>query len=108
MAQRNASRKLLAQFRKWAGVAYERELAIATRALMTEFHRWESGEIDVFALNDKIHEFHHGISRSLYSRYTTMDSAFGVACGLRAGVLTREEIGDDVFLQVEGILAVLS
>lgn len=104
MARDKVSHKLAAQIRKWAGIAYERELAVATKSLMAEFQRWEGGEIDVFALNDKIHEFHHGISRTLYNRHTSRDGTLGVACGLRSGVLKREEVGDEVFLQVEGIL----
>lgn len=105
---RKMSTKLLKTLRQFAGIAYERELSIATRALQEQFVRWENKEIDVFELNEKIHEFHNGISRKLYSQFVGMDSAFGVASALHDGILSREEVGEDVFLSVEGIVLSLS
>lgn len=80
----------------------------AAHALQHEFSRWTSGAIDVFALNEKIHEFHQGISRELYSRYTVMDAAFAVASSLRRGVITRAEMGEPAYLSVEGIVMSLA
>jgi len=98
------SKKLKKALRQFAGVAHERELATATHALQSEFSRWERKEIDVFELSEKIHEFHQEISRALYGRYVGMGAAFGVASALRHGILSREEVGEDVFLSVEGIV----
>ena len=105
---RNMSKKLEKTLRQFAGAAYERELSSATRALQEQFVRWENKEIDIFELNEKIHEFHNGISRTLYSRYVGMDAAFGVASALNRGILSREEVGEDVFLSVEGVVLSLS
>ncbi len=93
-----------------AGIAYERELTIASKGLLQEFQRWKNKEINVFELNDRIHEFHHGISRELYNRYTgnEMADTIGVASALRRGILSREEVGEDVFLSVDGITMALS
>ena len=100
----NLTKKQQAQLRRLAGIAYERELSAATQALLEEFHCWEKNEIDVFQLSDKIHEFHHGISHMLYGRYRDMDVAFGVASALHRGILKREEVGDDVYSSVEGLV----
>lgn len=105
---RKLSKSQQQHLRRLAGIAYERELSAASQALLDEFRRWEKKEIDVFQLNEKIHEFHHGISRALYGRYTGMDAAFGVASALHRGILNREEVGDDVYLHVEGIMMALS
>ncbi|MES2354652.1 MAG: hypothetical protein V4568_09685 [Pseudomonadota bacterium] len=105
---RKRSKQLEKALRQFAGIAYERELATATHALQSEFVRWERKEIDVFELNDKIHEFHHGISRTLYGRYVGMDAAFGVASALHLGILNREEVGEAVFLSVEGMVLSLA
>ena len=105
---RKMSKRLEKALRQFAGISYERELSVATRALQDEFSRWENKEIDVFKLNEKIHEFHHGISRALYRRYVGVDAAFVVASGLHRGILSREEVGEDVFLSVEGIAMSLS
>ncbi|MFZ1641841.1 MAG: hypothetical protein WAV07_10505 [Candidatus Contendobacter sp.] len=102
------SKNVQKALRQFAGIAYERELSVAAQALQTEFSRWTSGAVDVFTLNEKIHEFHQGISRELYSRYTVMDAAFAVASALRRSVLTRTEIGEPVYLSVEGIVLSLA
>ena len=93
-----------------AEIAYERELTIASDALLHEFHRWKNKEIDVFELNDRIHEFHHGISRELYNRYSGNEliMSWCVASALQRGILTREEIGEDVLLSIEGNTTALS
>ena len=70
--------------------------------------RWENKEIDIFELSERIHVFHNGISRKLHSRYVGMDAAFGVASALHHGILSREEVGEGVFLSVEGIVLSLS
>ncbi len=104
------SKSLRQKLRQMAGIAYERELATASEALRQEFDRWKNKEIDVFELNDRIHEFHHGISRELYNRYTgkEMADSICVASALHRGILSREEIGEDVFLSVEEITMALS
>ena len=96
------------RLREWAGVAYERELAAATAALLAQFRRWEAHEMDVFQLNERIHEFHSGVSCTLDNRYAGRDPAFAVAYAIKTGLLTREEIGDDLFALVENMVGVLS
>ena len=96
------------RLREWMGVAYERELAAATAALLAEFRRWEAHEMDVFQLNERIHAFHSGVSRTLYGKYVGTDPAFGVASAITMGLLTREEIGDELFSLVEKMVNVLS
>lgn len=51
-------------------MAYERELSMATEELASRFARWRAGEIDVFELNEFIHESHNDASRDLYKIYT--------------------------------------
>jgi hypothetical protein len=100
----NKPKSLKQKLRQLAGIAYERELAIATEALQLEFLRWRRNEIDVFELNDHIHEFHKGISRELYNRYSGNEliNSICVSSALHRGVLSRDEVGEEVFLAVEG------
>lgn len=104
------SKSLKRKLRQMAEIAYERELTTASEALLQEFQRWKDKKIHVFELNDRIHEFHHGISRELYNRYSgnEMAMSLGVASALHRGILSREEVGEDVFLSVEGITKALS
>ena len=96
------SKQLAQKLRQMAEIAYERELTSASEALLHEFQRWKNGEIDVFELNTRIHEFHNGISRALYIRYSGRDNTFVIASALHRGILTRKEVGEDVFNLAEG------
>lgn len=96
------------RFRELAAIAYERELTTASEQLLAEFIRWQEKQIDVFELNERIHEFHNGISRTLYGRYVGMDPQFGVARALRSSVLKRNEVEDDLFVMVEGMVELLT
>ena len=98
-------KKKLAQL---AGTAYERELSEASKKLLEEFIRWQNGVIDVFDLNDKIHQFHNGDSRRLYSKYIGMDSMSGVAQALHEGILNRSEVDDDTYSLVSNLIEILS
>ena len=61
-----------------------------------------------FELNEKIHEFHNGISRTLYGRYVGMDPKIGVAHAIKNDVLKRAEIDDEILALVSGMLEALS
>ena len=104
----NQTKRQRTRLRQLAGIAYERELSAASQALFEDFHRWERKEVDVFQLNEKIHEFHHGISRELYGRYGAMDAALAVASAVNRGILKREEVGDDVYCFIESLVKGLS
>jgi hypothetical protein len=96
------------RLRHLAGVAHERELSKASEALLGEFRRWQAGEIDVFALSDKIHEFHDGTAREIYKLYTIMDPRFSVARALKEDILARTEVDDEVFSLVSPLAEALS
>ena len=95
------------RLRHLAEIAYERELSQASDALLAEFNRWKKKQIDVFELNEKIHEFHNGISRTLYERYVGMDPRFGVGRAIKVGVLNRREVEDDLFSLIEEMVEIL-
>ena len=104
---RKRSKKELQNLRKLVAIAYERELTAAAENLLQQFQSWKNSEIDVFELGGRIHEFHNGISRTLYNHDSVIDPAFGVALALSRDILSREEVGEEVFLSVEGIVTTL-
>lgn len=82
--------------RALAGIAYERDLSRCLRIVQNTFDRWDSGEIDVWAVNDKIHEFHDEIARELYKAYAMSDDPLmSVAFGIHQGVLALNEVSDE-------------
>ena len=106
--KKSRSKSQQKKLRDLAATAYEREMTAASESLLQQFQRWKNKEIDVFELNASIHEFHNGISRTLYNRYTGIHADLAVAIALNADVLRREEVGEELFLEVGGIADVLS
>jgi hypothetical protein len=98
------------KLRLLAGIAYERELATASELLLSEFQRWQNKEIDVIELHGKIHEFHNGISRKLYNHYAVNNTlqSIAIAGALNRGVLSREDVGEELFNSLEGIANTLT
>jgi hypothetical protein len=84
------------RLRDLAADAHATELSDAMLELFEDFQRWGGEEIGVFDLNDRIHEFHDGVSRDLYKRYVMMNSEFSVSYALAHGILSEEEVGEDL------------
>jgi len=76
--------------------SHHRELSEAMMELYEDFQKWGGDRISAFELNHRIHEFHDGISRELYSRYVLLDPEFGVAHALNQGILAAKEVGESL------------
>ena len=55
--------------RKLAGDAHAVELSKELEKLKASFFSWRKGEIDVFELDEKIHQFHSGPHKQLFNYY---------------------------------------
>lgn len=78
--------------RELSGTAYERELGGALEELHEEFERWRSGEIYPSDLGEKVHEFHQGPSREIFSTYNSLKPDMAVARAVGLAILEREEL----------------
>src|SRR5437773_3230812 len=92
MPARPLTKKQKAELRRLAGVAHERELSAALSNLESEFGRWRRGEISVFELNDRVHRFHHGVSRDLYNLYDPRDAEIVVPAAIARGTIREDEL----------------
>ncbi len=90
------TKKQRSQLRRLAAECHERELEEAMTDLYEQFQKWGGKGISVFELNDRIHEFHDGISRDLYKRYVMGDPYISVDCALRNGILGEPEVNEDL------------
>jgi hypothetical protein len=81
MADRFTKRQR-ACLRKLASEAHCYELGEALAHLYAEFGKWGGDGMSAFDLNDKIHEFHDGISRDLYKTYVLSNPEMAVAIGI--------------------------
>ncbi|MFZ2357682.1 MAG: hypothetical protein WAW67_07695 [Candidatus Omnitrophota bacterium] len=84
------------ELRRLAGLAYERELAKALEAIEEKFRQWKKNRITAFELSDHIHEFHNGISRDLWSFYTTGHVELSVKHAIAEGIILETEISSGI------------
>ena len=89
-------KRIKRQVREWAGIAHDRDLRKALGELLTQFQRWDRGEIDSFELNERVHRFHQDTSREIWKRYATTHLEPAVASAVAAGVLRKEELPSEL------------
>lgn len=89
------------RLRELAAVAHERELAGALRKLHEQFGEWQAQKIDVFELNDRIHQFHQKTAREIWKMYDYAGNEdMLVSRALKLGLLTKDEVGEDLVEQI--------
>ncbi len=93
------------QLKELADMAYERELSQELDKLAQGFEQWRQGNLDAFELNDLIHKHHNGPSRELWKQYHYSLPHMQVAYAVSAGILREEEIPEEVWPYIEGMLA---
>ncbi len=84
------------RIRELAGTAYDRELSRELGKLEHDFTLWRRGEIDAHELSDRIHRFHQGPNRRLFSIYTGSDLEMAVAAAIARGTVTEDEATAEV------------
>ena len=92
------------QLRELAAEAHENELTEALEELFEEFTKWADNAFGAFELNEKIHEFHNGISRELYTRYVLNEPRFAVAIGLSRKALSRNQVEPELLKKLQPLL----
>jgi hypothetical protein len=103
-SKREFSKAQHRRVREIGAMAYERELSAELSKLETEFGRWRAGEIDAYELSERIHRFHQGPARRLFSKYDHSNRDFAVADAIRRGLITEAEAGGDVIEMLRNYL----
>jgi len=86
------TRKEKAILRQLASEAWESELTGELEQLFESFCSWADKGISAFDLSDQIHEFHNGVSRELYKRYTALPPEIAVARAVVLGIFSEASI----------------
>lgn len=104
------SKQTRKQLRKLLATAYARELEQHLFNLSRKFDDWKDKKIDCWDLNDHIHKFHDGISRSLFNSYNArgVDDVYMISRALYKGLLRKEEIPTEAIDIVEHSVHVFS
>jgi hypothetical protein len=84
------------ELRRLASLAYERELGKALRELEENFRQWKKSKISVFELSDRIHKFHNGIARDLWSFYETGHTELSVRHAIAEGIILETKVSQGI------------
>ena len=80
--------------RKLADIAWERRLRDELAKIGGIISKMASGDLSPFDANERVYDFHNGISRELYNFYSGSDPWFAVCRAHYDGVLTDDDIAD--------------
>jgi hypothetical protein len=105
-ASAKLSKRERALLRHLATRAWELELEEELTRLFEDFGKWADKGMSCFDLSDKIHEFHNGVSRELYGRYTGLEPAIAVSRAVALGILGESEVGTELLKKLEREIAV--
>ena len=98
------NRREVAALRIHVAEAHEYELREALEELFEEFLKWLDKGMNTFDLNDKVHQFHDGISRDLYKTYVLSDTELAAAIGLHKKAIDPDHIDEDILRKLEPIV----
>ncbi|WP_295387045.1 hypothetical protein [uncultured Thiodictyon sp.] len=90
------------------GRAWEAELRAALGALADRFDQWRSGVLTTEDLDSAVHEYHNGIAREIWKRYTGDDPALPLARAVALGLIARESLPPEVLERIAPWLETLT
>lgn len=86
------SKRETATLRELANEAWETELHEALEGLFEDFCRWTDNGYSSLELVERIHEFHDGVARDLYKRYTGLPPPVAVARAIAVGAIDESAL----------------
>ena len=95
------SKQTLKQLRVLVEDAYEAELGRELSKLKADFDRWAAKEVTAGELSDRIHEFHQGPSRDIYSAYALRAPVFLVARAVVLDLIDLQRVPEEARAEVE-------
>ncbi len=98
------SKKLRKMLREQAERAWEAEMRAALGALHGKFEQWKSGEVSSGDLDRAIHEYHNGIARDIWKRYSNSRPHFQVAYAVAAGLIAKDSLPPEVQEYIASLL----
>jgi hypothetical protein len=93
------------ELRSLAGEAYRAGLAQHIEKLEAAFVSWRKGDISVFDLDDRIHEYHSGPRKQLYNFYQMQNQPeAAVAHALAHNLIDRDKVSALVAEKIEHLV----
>jgi hypothetical protein len=82
--------------------AHERELERELSGLAEQFDEWRAGKISAGELGFLVHDYDTGPLRELFKFYNRAPVHMRVACAVAQGILTEDEIPEEVLPYIAG------
>jgi len=98
------SKKLKQRLRQYASRAWDAEVQATLQALAVKFERWKKGGMSSADLNDAIHEYHDGVAREIWKRFSTNKPGMPLAHAVAAGFVTKESLPAEVLEHIESMV----
>jgi len=95
------SKKQRSQVGELLKLAHTRELSRELETLEGKFRQWRASKIDVFELDDHIHEHYQGPSRKIWKMYSSVsDWELALPAAIHRGFLAVEDFPDDLWIAI--------
>jgi hypothetical protein len=95
------SKKLKSQIREHANRAWEAEMRAALGSLSAKFEEWRAGTMSTADLDAAIHEYHNGIAREIWNRFSTNDKRIALAHAVAVGLIAKDSLPVEVVEQIK-------
>jgi hypothetical protein len=82
--------------RELSSQAYERELRKELENLAEKFTLWQENQMDIWDLEEAIHQFHNGVARELYKHYTMLSPEQILPYALYKNIIAYEEMPEEI------------
>src|SRR5260370_989762 len=99
-------RRIKQHLRELTATVHERAVRAHLEQLADDFQRWRAGTLDTWELTDRIHRFHDGPSRELFSQYNQGEPGLNVAHAIATGLLKESEVPGEVLQALAGLIAI--
>ena len=73
----------------------------ALGALATKFDEWKAGRMSSADLHAAIHDYHNGIGREIWKRFSTNNPKMPLAHAVAVGLVSKESLPAEVLEHIE-------
>jgi len=93
---RDTPKRMKKELRQHADRAWEAEMRAALGALAAKFDDWRAGNMSSTDLNAAIHQFHDGVAREIWKRFSTNDPKIPLAHAVAVGFIDEATLPSEV------------
>ena len=93
---RETPKQMKKELRQHADRAWEAEMGAALGALAAKFDDWRAGTVSSADLDAAIHQYHDGVAREIWRRFSTNDPKMPLAHAVAVGLIEEASLPPEV------------